>query len=184
MELDAAVAGTTGLVKSVPPCPRSAKTFLSEITSEPPEDGSALDHYSSCPVSGQENPLGSAVAVRREGLDVVASAVFDIGLRKYPQCRTAARVCAVFDEVRGYVFTTMKGKTGYTATMTVDFTAPIRIGSTIEFLVPLAKHEGRKTVPRRRGLRSGSHIGSERASVVPRGRLRVDRVHLERMSDL
>ncbi len=90
------------------------------------------------------NPLGLAVAVRRDGLDVVASAVFDAGAAGVPGISHGGPVCAVFDDVMGFVFTTMNGKIGYTATMTVDFKAPIRLGSTIEFRGRLAKHEGRK----------------------------------------
>lgn len=57
---------------------RSTEDLRFEIPSEPPPDGSDMDHFASCPVSGQENPLGLAVNVRRDGLDVVATAVFRV----------------------------------------------------------------------------------------------------------
>jgi acyl-coenzyme A thioesterase PaaI-like protein len=103
-----------------------------------------MDHYPSCPVSGQENPLGLAVTVRRDGDDVVATAVFDAGCAGMPGVTHGGPVAAVFDDVMGFVLSTLNGLSGFTASMTVSYRAPVRIGVEVEFRGRLDRREGRK----------------------------------------
>lgn len=142
--LSEAVGVMSDILRAAPTRTRSTETFLTEIPAEPPPDGSSIDHYVGCPVSGRENPLGLAATVSRDGDDVVASVVFGAAFAGVPGVCHGGPVSSVFDDVMGFVFTTMNGRTGYTATMTVDFKAPVRIGSRIEFRGRLVRQEGRK----------------------------------------
>ncbi|MDH6291246.1 acyl-coenzyme A thioesterase PaaI-like protein [Rhodococcus opacus] len=123
---------------------RTVGDLLEELSCPPPCDGEAMDHYPSCPVSGQENPLGLAVTVRRDGDDVVATAVFDAGCAGMPGVTHGGPVAAVFDDVMGFVLSTLNGLSGFTASMTVSYRAPVRIGVEVEFRGRLDRREGRK----------------------------------------
>nr|WP_306669666.1 PaaI family thioesterase [Rhodococcus qingshengii] len=142
--LRSCLAEITDRVMAKPEQVRSIEDLRIEIPSVPPADGSVMDHFTACPVSGQENPLGLAITVRRDGQDAVASALFDSGCAGVPGFSHGGPVCAVFDDVLGFVFSTLNGRSGYTATMTVDFKAPVRLGRVIEFRGRLARQEGRK----------------------------------------
>ena len=53
----------------------------SSLFGEPPGDGERLSHFPDCVVSGTANPMGTAIAVRREADDAVAEVVL-------PPCMT------------------------------------------------------------------------------------------------
>jgi acyl-coenzyme A thioesterase PaaI-like protein len=136
-ELAAAVTSTPRLL-------RTTENLRSEIPDTPPPDGAEMDHYQGCPVSGKENPLGLAARLCRDGGDVVARVTFDSGCEGMPGYSHGGPVAAVFDDVMGFVLSTMNGLSGYTATMTVSYRAPVRIGWEVEFRGRLARRDGRK----------------------------------------
>ncbi|MFE3055750.1 PaaI family thioesterase [Nocardia sp. NPDC059239] len=134
----------TQAVVSSPRLRRSTEDLRSEIPEEPPLDGAAMDHHPGCPVSGKDNPLGLAARFCRDGDDVVARVTFDAGCSGMPGFAHGGPVAAVFDDVMGFVLSTMNGLSGYTATMTVSYRAPVRIGREVEYRGRLARRDGRK----------------------------------------
>jgi acyl-coenzyme A thioesterase PaaI-like protein len=103
-----------------------------------------MDHYPGCPVSGQDNPLGLAVEFTRSGDDVVARVIFGVASSGMPGVAHGGPIAAVFDDLMGFVLTTMNGLAGFTATLTVSYRAPVPIGREIEYRGRLARRDGRK----------------------------------------
>lgn len=138
---------TRDLTESVCMAPkrsRSTSDLADEIPADPPLDGADMDHYSSCPVSGKENPIGLAARVKRDGGDVVATVTFESACAGMPGFAHGGPVAAVFDDVMGFVLSSMNGLSGYTATMTVNYKAPVKVGLEVEYRGRLTRRDGRK----------------------------------------
>jgi acyl-coenzyme A thioesterase PaaI-like protein len=134
----------TGAIGASPPIRRSADDLVGEIPESRPPDGAVMDHFPGCPVSGKDNPMSLAVVARRDGDDVVAHVTFEAACSGIPGFVHGGPVAAVFDDVMGFVLASMNGLSGYTATMTVSFKMPVRIGHKIEYRGRLSRREGRK----------------------------------------
>jgi acyl-coenzyme A thioesterase PaaI-like protein len=131
-------------VSASPRRSRSTDDLEVEAGGGAPVDGGEMDHYPSCPVSGKENPLGLAATVRRQGDDVVATVTFDAGFAGMPGYAHGGPVAAVLDDVMGFVLSSMNGLFGYTASMTVTYKAPVKIGIQVECRGRLVRRDGRK----------------------------------------
>lgn len=110
----------------------------------PPANGEPMDHYPACPVSGQENPLGLAIRLRREDDCAVATVRFDAACAGLPEITHGGAVAAVFDDLMGFVLVSLNLLVGYTARLTVSYRAPVPLRTEIEFRGRLTRHEGRK----------------------------------------
>lgn len=129
---------------SSPQRARSTDDLAEETALGRPADGEEMDHSPSCPISGKENPHGLAMHVRRDGEDVVADVTFDSGYAGMPGYVHGGSVAGVLDDVMGFVLSSMNGLYGYTATMTVNYKAPVRIGRPVECRGRLVRRDGRK----------------------------------------
>jgi acyl-coenzyme A thioesterase PaaI-like protein len=134
----------TDAIRASPRIHRSANDLVREIPESRPPDGAEMDHFPGCPVSGKDNPLSLAVLARRDGDDVVAHVTFEAGCSGMPGFVHGGPVAAVFDDVMGFVLSSMNGLCGYTATMTVSFKMPVRVGRKIEYRGRLTRRDGRK----------------------------------------
>jgi len=152
----------TGAIRASPPIRRSADDLVGEIPESRPPDGAVMDHFPGCPVSGKDNPMSLAVVARRDGDDVVAHVTFEAACSGIPGFVHGGPVAAVFDDVMGFVLASMNGLSGYTATMTVSFKMPVRIGDKIAPLKVVAAPDVYEQCPRPR-----------RGADKPQGRVRV-----------
>ena len=80
----------------------------SSLFGEPPGDGERLSHFPDCVVSGAANPMGTAIAVRREADDAVAEVVLGAAFEGAPGRAHGGVVAAIFDDVMGYQLSILK----------------------------------------------------------------------------
>jgi acyl-coenzyme A thioesterase PaaI-like protein len=143
-QIDSAARGLADKMAARPRFRPSLGDLADLLVGPRPGDGDELDHFPSCPVSGKENPLGLAVRVHRDGDSAVASATFEAGCAGMPGVVHGGPLAAVFDDLMGFVLTSLHGLSGYTATMTVSYRRPARIGSVVSFRSRLTNRDGRK----------------------------------------
>lgn len=107
------------------------------------QDGARVSHFDECFVSGSQNPMGTAIEVRREGEDVVADVELGPAFEGAPNRAHGGIVAAIFDDVLGYLLT-LRRDPGFTGELRVRYEAPVPIGQPLVFRARVTGREGRK----------------------------------------
>jgi len=110
---------------------------------EPPADGGVMSHFPDCVVSGEANPMGVAIAVRREGDAAVARVVLGPAFEGAPGQSHGGVVAAVFDDVMGYQLSILRVP-AFTGRLSVTYRAPTPIGVPLEFRARVEGRDERK----------------------------------------
>lgn len=150
-ELCREIASTVeGWLERLDRAPRRRRSFeyLSDSASavwdgEVLGDGEALAHFPDCVVSGQANPMGVAIDVRREGDDVVARVVLGAAFEGAPGQAHGGVVAAVFDDVMGYQLSLLRVP-AFTGRLVVSYRAPTPMEVALEFRARVARATDRK----------------------------------------
>jgi acyl-coenzyme A thioesterase PaaI-like protein len=106
-------------------------------------DGEGIHHFPDCVVSGDANPMGIAIRVRREGDEAVATVVLGPAFEGAPGRAHGGIVAAVFDDTMGFVLSMLR-QTAFTGRLTVTYRAPTPVGEELEFRARLVERSGRK----------------------------------------
>jgi acyl-coenzyme A thioesterase PaaI-like protein len=122
-----------------------------------PGQGPSLDHFPDCIVSGQANPMGVAITVRREGDEAVARVTLGAAFEGAPQRAHGGVVAAVFDDVLGFVLL-IHASPSYTGRLTVSYLAPTPVGEELEFRARLVRRERRKLFIEGEAYHDGTRI--------------------------
>ena len=115
----------------------------SSLFGEPPGDGERLSHFPDCVVSGAANPMGTAIAVRREADDAVAEVVLGAAFEGAPGRAHGGVVAAIFDDVMGYQLSILKGP-AFTGRIEITSRAPTPIEAPLVFRARVDAREERK----------------------------------------
>ncbi len=109
----------------------------------PPPDGGPMSHFDECVVSGQANPMGIAMEVRRVGEEAVADVTLGAAFEGAPKRAHGGTVAAILDDVMGYVLM-LHHTPAYTGRLTVHYRAPVPIGEELTVSARLQERNGRK----------------------------------------
>ena len=115
----------------------------SSLFGEPPGDGERLSHFPDCVVSGAANPMGTAIAVRREADEAVAEVVLGAAFEGAPGRAHGGVVAAIFDDVMGYQLSILKVP-AFTGRIERSYRAPTPIGAPLVFRARVDAREERK----------------------------------------
>jgi len=118
-------------------------TAGSSLFGAPPGDGERLSHFPDCVVSGAANPMGTAIAVRREADDAVAVVVLGAAFEGAPGRAHGGVVAAIFDDVMGYQLSILKVP-AFTGRIEITYRAPTPIGVPLVFRARVDEREERK----------------------------------------
>jgi len=127
---------------------------------EAPEDGEVMSHFPDCVVSGEANPMGVAMAVRREGDAAVARVVLGPAFEGAPGQSHGGVVAAVFDDVMGYQLSILRVP-AFTGRLTVTYRAPTPIGVPLEFRARVEGRDERKLHLAASALLEGGELFAE-----------------------
>lgn len=122
---------------------RDALAAARRLWQTTPADGARMSHYSGCVVSGDANPLGIGIEVRRDGDEAVADLSFGPAFEGAPERVHGGAVAAVFDDVMGYVLV-LERVPAYTGRLTVSYRAAVPVDTPLEVRARLAEREDRK----------------------------------------
>ncbi|MEZ5298162.1 MAG: PaaI family thioesterase [Ilumatobacteraceae bacterium] len=146
VELCAAVDPLVARIEASPERDRSMMSLAgmagSSLFGEPPGDGECLSHFPDCVVSGAANPMGNAIAVRREGDDAVAEVVLGAAFGA-PGRAHGGVVAAIFDDVMGYQLSILKVP-AFTGRLQITYRAPTPIEVPLVFRARVDAREERK----------------------------------------
>jgi acyl-coenzyme A thioesterase PaaI-like protein len=147
VELCAAVDPLVARIEASPERDRSMMSLAgmagSSLFGEPPGDGERLSHFPDCVVSGAANPMGTAIAVRREGDDAVAEVVLGAAFEGAPGRAHGGVVAAIFDDVMGYQLSILKVP-AFTGRLEITYRAPTPIEVPLVFRARVDAREERK----------------------------------------
>jgi acyl-coenzyme A thioesterase PaaI-like protein len=108
-----------------------------------PPDGGPMSHFAECVVSGQENPMGIAIQVRRDGVEAVAVVTLGPAFEGAPKRAHGGITAAIFDDVMGYVLV-LQRTPAYTGELTVRYNAPVPVGVELTIRARMRERQGRK----------------------------------------
>ncbi len=128
-------------------------------------DGERVSHFDECFVSGEQNPMGIGMVVRREGDEAVAAVRLGPAYEGAPGRAHGGIVAAVFDDVLGYLLT-LEQQPGFTGELTVRYDAPTPIGQPLEFRARVTGREGRKLFAAGEARADGEIVASATATFV------------------
>ncbi|MGC8463499.1 MAG: PaaI family thioesterase [Acidimicrobiales bacterium] len=154
--LAATADGVLADVEAAPPRDRPVGT-LGRRFEQVPADGTVLDHFPDCVVSGHANPLGIAITVHREGDDAVARVVLGAAFEGAPGRAHGGVVAAIFDDTLGFVLDIVDVP-AYTGRLSVSYLAPAPVHEEIEFRARLRHREGRKLLLEGEAIVAGARI--------------------------
>lgn len=139
----AAVDTVLPQIESSPPRRRLPENMKRGLFEGAPPDGSRIDHFPDCVISGHANPLGVAIVVHREGDEAVASVSLGPAFEGAPGRAHGGVVAGIFDDVLGNVLTIIE-QPAFTAELTVRYLAPTPLGVELEYRGRLARRDSRK----------------------------------------
>lgn len=129
------------------------------------DDGERVSHFDECFVSGEQNPLGIAIQVRREGDEAVAEVELGPAFEGAPNRAHGGIVAAIFDDVLGYLLT-LNHEPGFTGELTVRYEAPTPIRQPLEFRARVTGRDGRKLYAEAKARADGEIVATARATFV------------------
>lgn len=139
----------------------------------PLAEGSPVDHFADCVVSGKENPMGIAIDVFKvTDVEVVARVVLGAAFEGAPGRAHGGIVAAIFDDTIGSILT-VRQTPAFTAWLRVEYHHPTPMGVELEFRARLDQEEGRKLFMSAEAVHDGVTFASATALFVaiPRERL-------------
>lgn len=142
-QVAAAAERVTAQLEDVPRRERDVAALVGPMWKDPVADGAVLDHFDDCFVSGDWNPMGIGIEVRREGDEAVATATLGPAYEGAPQRSHGGIVAAIFDDVLGCLLRFLQ-QPAYTGELTVRYLAPTPIEQPLEFRARVEQVEGRK----------------------------------------
>jgi acyl-coenzyme A thioesterase PaaI-like protein len=122
---------------------RPIEAIKRRLWESPPPDGGPMGHFPECVVSGQGNPMGIALSVRRVGDEALATVSLGPAFEGAPGRAHGGVVAAVFDDVMGYVLQLTRTP-AYTGRLTVSYRAPVPLGRDLHVRGWLVHRSGRK----------------------------------------
>lgn len=147
VELCEAVGPLVARIEASPARDRSAMSLAamagSSMFGEPPGDGEQLSHFPDCVVSGAANPMGTAIAVRREADDAVAEVVLGAAFEGAPGRAHGGVVAAIFDDVMGYQLSILRVP-AFTGRLEITYRAPTPLDVPLVFRARVDAKEERK----------------------------------------
>lgn len=107
-------------------------------------EGSPVDHFADCVVSGKENPMGIAIDVWKVSeVEVVSRVTLGPAFEGAPGRAHGGIVAAIFDDTMGGVLT-VRSRPAFTAWLRVEYHHPTPMGVELEFRARLDDEDGRK----------------------------------------
>lgn len=128
-------------------------------------DGQRVSHFDECFVSGEQNPMGIAVQVHREGQEAVARVNLGAAFEGAPGRAHGGIVAAIFDDVLGYLLT-LNHEPGFTGELHVRYHAPTPMGQPLEFRARVTGRDGRKLFTEAEALSDGEVVASASATFI------------------
>jgi acyl-coenzyme A thioesterase PaaI-like protein len=122
---------------------RPVEVMKRRLWEQPPADGAPMSHFPECVVSGQANPMGVGIHVRRDGEAAVAAFNLGPAFEGAPGRAHGGVVAAVFDDVMGYVLVVHRVP-AFTGRLTVNYRAPVPLGVDLSVRARLRNRSGRK----------------------------------------
>lgn len=144
-EIEHFVSTILPIIEAGAPRSRPVHDMKRRLFEQPPEDGATMDHFPDCVVSGDANPMGIAITVRREGDDAVARVTLGAAFEGAPGRAHGGIVAAVFDDTMGFVLS-MQATPAFTGNLSVSYRAPTPVGEELVFRARLKERSGRKLV--------------------------------------
>lgn len=139
----AAADAVTAQLEDEPLRHRDLSALMGQMWKDPVPDGAVVEHFEDCFVSGDWNPLGIGIAVRREGDEAVATVTLGPAYEGAPERSHGGIVAAIFDDVLGYMLRFLQ-QPAYTGELTVRYLAPTPIQQPLEFRARVEQVQGRK----------------------------------------
>lgn len=136
-------ARTAATVEGGAPRTRPIDAIKRQLWESPRADGEPMMHFAECVVSGPANPMGIALAVRRQGDVALAEVNLGPAFEGAPQRAHGGIIAAVFDDVMGYVLQFTRTP-AYTGRLTVHYRAPVPVGRDLTVRGWLERRDGRK----------------------------------------
>lgn len=128
-------------------------------------DGERVSHFDECFVSGSQNPLGTAIEVRRDGDEAVARVELGPAFEGAPNRAHGGIVAAIFDDVLGYLLT-LRQRAGFTGELSVRYEAPVPMGAPLVFRARVTGDEGRKLFTEAEAYADGEVVARAQATFV------------------
>lgn len=122
---------------------RPIESIKRRLWEDPPADGAEMSHFPECVVSGQANPMGVAINVRRDGDEAAADFTLGAAFEGAPARAHGGIVAAIFDDVMGYVLA-LHRTPAFTGRLTVHYRAPVPMGRAMSVRARLVDRSGRK----------------------------------------
>ncbi len=144
---------------------RPVEDMKRSIFENRPGEGGTIDHFPDCIVSGDANPMGIAMTVRREGDEAVAHVRLGAAFEGAPGRAHGGVVAAVFDDTLGFVLN-IHQVPAFTGRLTVSYLAPTPVGVDIEFRARLVRRERRKLFIEGEATHDGVRIAESRGVFV------------------
>lgn len=138
-----AATTTAEMVEKGEPRSRPIESIKRRLWEDAPPDGGPMSHFAECVVSGTANPMGIGIKVRREGDEAVARFNLGAAFEGAPQRAHGGIVAAIFDDVMGYVLVIHRTP-AFTGRLTVNYRAPVPMGSDMTVRARLDRRSGRK----------------------------------------
>lgn len=161
----AAATRVAGELEDAPPRQRDLVEMKRRMFEVPVADGAAVSHFDECFVSGEQNPMGVAVDVRRDGDEMVAEVELGAAFEGAPGRSHGGIVAAIFDDILGYLLT-MVGQPGFTGELTVRFLAATPIRQPLQFRARITGRSGRKIATEAEAYADGAIVARAHATFV------------------
>ncbi len=142
-EVARAADAVTARLEGVPPRERDLSALRGQMWQDPVPDGTVVEHFRDCFVSGNWNPMGIGIEVRREGDEAVASITLGPAYEGAPARSHGGIVAAIFDDVLGYLLRFIQ-QPAFTGELRVRYLAPTPIRQPLEFRARVEQVAGRK----------------------------------------
>jgi acyl-coenzyme A thioesterase PaaI-like protein len=150
---------------TAPPRERDLREMKRRMFDAVVADGERVSHFDECFVSGPHNPLGIAIAVRREGDEAVAEVELGPAFEGAPGRSHGGIVAAIFDDVLGYLLT-LRQQPGFTGELTVRYLAATPIGQPLQFRARATGEDRRKLFTEAEAIAEGETVARARATFV------------------
>jgi acyl-coenzyme A thioesterase PaaI-like protein len=122
---------------------RPADGMRDDLSQPVPADGERVNHFADCPISGEANPLSSALTAHRDGDGVVCTAELGPAYEGAPGRAHGGAVAALFDDAFGFA-TQVADVPSYAGELTVRFVRPTPIGQPLRIRARAVRQVGRR----------------------------------------
>ncbi|CAN5282150.1 PaaI family thioesterase [soil metagenome] len=136
-------AATAAIVEAGPRRTRPVAELRRQMWESPPPDGGQMAHFVECMVSGQANPMGVGMTVRREGDRAIAEVHLGAAFEGAPLRAHGGVVAAILDDVMGYVLL-LHRTPAFTGRLTVTYLSATPVQADLIATAWLDRREDRK----------------------------------------